>query len=359
MGLKNMNYKKWTILTLSLFLFAVILVGSLNAFIDPFFHFRKPMEFIHYRMYPERYQNDGIVKHWTYDALITGTCMAENFKTTEFDEAFFTSSVKVPFGGATYKEINQIIDTALGVNPDVRIVLRAVDTADFFDNKDAMGYNAYPSYLYDDDPFNDVNYLFNKLALYYSLIDIAYTISNRKSTSFDEYSRWYESQLQSFGKDMVDSSYKRKIKNSDIEHSFTFSDQKTVKENITQNILDTVRKYPDTEFYLFFSPYSIYYFDDLNQDGDLLRFLDAEKYVIELLLREKNIRLFSFFTNEKLICDLGNYKDLRHYSGNVNSWILDWIKDGRYEVTRDNYQDYCEKERDFLLNYDYDALFGL
>ena len=43
------------------------------------------------------------------------------------------------------------------------------------------------------------------------------------------------------------------------------------------------------EFYIFLPPYSIYFWDKLNQLGIIDRQLDMEEYAIELLLKSKNI----------------------------------------------------------------------
>ena len=79
-------------------LLAVLLIGmaAVVIFVDPYFHYHKPLPFLSYRIYEERYTNDGISRHFTYDAVITGTSMSQNFKTSELDELFGTQSVKEP-----------------------------------------------------------------------------------------------------------------------------------------------------------------------------------------------------------------------------------------------------------------------
>ena len=44
--------------------------------VDPFFHYRAPdTDRYYYPLNNERSQNDGILRHFDYDALITGTSM--------------------------------------------------------------------------------------------------------------------------------------------------------------------------------------------------------------------------------------------------------------------------------------------
>ena len=68
--------------------------------------------------------------------------------------------------------------------------------------------------------------------------------------------------------------------------------------------------------------------------------------------------MFSFFNNYDLICNLDYYVDDIHYSEDVNNLILQWMKSGEYELTKENYKDYIAKEKAFYTTYDYDQLFG-
>lgn len=194
-----------------------------------------------------------------------------------------------------------------------------------------------------------------KTVLFQTTLEVLeYTREGRKTTGFDEYGNWMAS--YTFGKEAVDATYIREDK-IDKEEQISAEDYKNMNENATQNITELADSHPEIDFYLFFTPYSIYYWDRLNQAGILKKQLEAEKYVIELLLQYDNIYLFSFFTEFDMICDLDNYKDIAHYGENVNSQILLWMAEGKHELTQDNYQEYCQQMKDFYINYDYDAMF--
>ena len=79
--------------------------------------------------------------------------------------------------------------------------------------------------------------------------------------------------------------------------------------------------------------------------------------MIELILEHENIHLFSFFTEFDMICDPNNYKDVAHYSEDINSKILVWMSEGKHELNEANYQEYCWQMYEFYTNYDYDSLF--
>lgn len=138
-------------------------IGGLTVVVDSYFHYHKPLESLAYYFRNERCQNDGIVKHFDYDALITGTSMTENFKSSEMDELLDVRSVKVLFSRATYQETRENLERAFAANPDLRTVLCGLDYKHFYGDFNAMWYNSYPLYLYDDNLFNDVNYIFKNL----------------------------------------------------------------------------------------------------------------------------------------------------------------------------------------------------
>lgn len=73
----------------------------------------------------------------------------------------------------------------------------------------------------------------------------------------------------------------------------------------------------------------------------------------EKLIPYDNVKLFAFWNNYEMIINLDNYRDISHYSTDVNSWILQWMaeEDERYLLTKDNYQEYWNAIREFYLNF--------
>lgn len=345
-----MMTKHWCFSFIIFFVMLLTGIGGLTVVIDPYFHFHKPLNAYAYRIYNERYQNDGIVKHFEYDGLITGTSMTQNFMTSEFDTLFDVSSIKVPFSGASYKEVSENLCRALEINSDLKTVVWGLDYNRFFDDFNATGYDSYPVYLYDYALFNDVNYVFNKSVLFGdTLLNVLeYTKQGEYTTTFDEYNNW--NSLYTFGSEAVLSQITRPEKSNTLSYSEFNS------ENITENVLSLVKSYPETDFYLFWTPYSIVFFDIENQNGLLKNLLKWEKEALELMLVYDNVHFFSFFDEFNLITDLDNYKDSLHYSEDVNSYILQCMSNGEHEITIDNYEEYCKKEWDFYSTYDYDSI---
>ena len=107
-------YKRWVFGTMLLTILAFVLTASITVYIDPFFHYHAPLKGYDYPQdeYPtnnERYLNDGITRHFTYDSIITGTSMTENFKVSEANRLFGAHFIKVPFAGSKYREDGRIM----------------------------------------------------------------------------------------------------------------------------------------------------------------------------------------------------------------------------------------------------------
>jgi len=355
-SLETRGYKKWNCIAVGGVILILLIIIAVTIYIDPFFHYHGPMDGIAYELNIDnsRHQNDGIIKHFEYDAVIAGNSMAMNFKNSLLDELFGTKSIKVADHGARYKETNETLEKAFRKNPDIKLVLRVLDLSMLiFDKDDMRGGIDYPVYMTNDKVLDDVYYLLNKDVFLKDTLDaVLTTLSGGETTSFDEYGRFHE--YFTFGKDSVLRSYTLGEK-QETKH-LTEEDKRIIYENLEQNVLALVREHPDTEFYLYFPPYSIGYWDELNQNGEIERMIDAEQYAIELLLKQPNIKLYCFFTNFDMVCDLDNYTDYQHYGEWINDDMLRWMRAGEYLLTEENYMTHLDSMRDFYMTFAYESL---
>lgn len=348
-----MEAKKWNIWVLGGCAALLILFALPTIVLDPYFHFHAPVSA--YLLNNERYQNDGIVKHFSYDALITGTSMTENFKTSQMDELFEVNSIKAPFAGGSYKEIDENIQTAIKYNSDLKIVVRGLDTGSLDAEKDRMGYTDMPEFLYDNNPFNDVNYVLNKSIFFQGTYPMFLLMRNQgASTTFDEYFSWGAD--MAFGREAILNNYQRE--DGQETYQMTEADRKRIRENIEQNVLAAVRANPQITFYYFLTPYSILWWDSVNQSGKVQYEIETQRIVIEQMLSCENLKLYAWFDKTELIENLNNYKDLVHYSPEINEKILLWMKEGEGRLSQENYEEYLAYIEKFYSNYDYDSLFG-
>lgn len=336
----------------------LLFIGICVVEVDPFFHYHKPdIEKYHYAIDNERSQNDGISKQFEYNMMITGTSMTENFKTTEAEAIWAEEGVraiKVPYSGASYKEINENIERALVHNENLRIIIRGLDMSRFTDFKDVMRLELgeYPTYLYDDCIWNDVKYLFNRDVVFNRVGPMICKIEEPGMTSFDEYANWMPS--YNFGPDAVlESENKNLSENAGSPVHLTKQEREWLLGNVRQNVTSLAKEYPAIDFYYFFTPYSIVWWGLRVEDGSIYKQIEAERLMIEEILKCENIKLYSFNNRTDITSNLNNYKDYVHYGIWINSLMLKWMHDGKYQLTEENYEAYLEEEMAFYISYDY------
>lgn len=351
-----MNAKKWLIYFFIELIILLVGISSPVILVEPYFHYHRPLSNVYYILNNERSQNDGIIKHFDYDSIITGTSMAANFKTSEFDKIFDANSIKVCFSGGSYKEINDNLKKAFDSEHEVKYVLRCLDYGKIIENKDEMRYDLgrYPTYLYDKNPFNDVKYILNKELIYNICIPmLKESCSQEKAggiTSFDEYSNW--NVKYTFGATNVLGDKKEYIK-SEKEVGLTEKDCEMVKSTIEQNVTSLAREHLETTFYYFFLPIALH-IGGMYENGTINKQIDGEKIAIEQMQECDNIKLYSFNNHWDITTNLDNYKDTVHYVEWINTEILHMICKGIGLLTKDNYEGYIEKEREFYSNYTYE-----
>lgn len=345
--------KKWFFTTLFTTIGILFVIFIVMVIIDPYFHFHGPLNGVSYRLYSERYMNSGIARNFEYDAVITGSSMNQNFKTSQMDDLFGTNAIKITFSGAGFEEIKDNIEIALNSKNDVKYVLWGLDYNGLNREYDWQGYDEYPEYLYDNNPFNDISYIFNKTVLLEGLLNnILWNMKGEKTTTFDEYSAWEGGR----GWESISKTYKRSEEILPME-TITEEEIHRVKKNITENIVKLAKAYPDTEFLLFYTPYSALYWESIYRKGWLEKQIQMEQIATELMLECENIKLFHFGQKTDITDDINNYRDKEHYVAEINDILMSWIAEDRGRVTKENYLQLLDWEREYYLNYDYDKLY--
>jgi len=338
-----MKEKTWNTIVLAGTCGILFLVALITFVIDPYLHYRKPSGILEYPLKDERYINDGIARNYEYEAMITGTSMAQNFKASQMEELWQVPTVKTAYSGATFHELNASIQRAIAYNPNLKYVLCSFDGSRINHDAYADSYDGYPEYLYDKNVLNDVNYLLNKDVVPKTIAVVNYTHAGNKTTTMDAYGMW--SQYKVYGKEAVEATVVPKQAAAQIV-SFTKEDEERVRENVTANYVKTALDNPDVTFYFYLPPYSIYYWQDLLKTGQLEAQLKAEELAVSLMTEASNIHVFGYADRIEITGDLDNYMDILHYGDWINEEIMNMIYKGEGELTQGNYRAYFQRVRE-------------
>lgn len=349
--MKN-NSKIWCILCIGLVLAVLLVFAVPTAIIDPFFHYHGPRAELSYPLNNQRYQNDGIVRHFEYDALITGTSMTENYRTTEFDALFGVNSVKVSYSGGSFPELTGNLEQALEHNPNLKTVLFCIDEWFLSSGRELIQADgSYPTYLYDDNPFNDVEYLLNREIFWGNTLQVlTHTGKGLPTTSFDEYGSWvypYDAQVVLSGYSRPEQAPPQPLTEEDITR---------LNDTLSNTLVKYARENPETQFIVYFPPYSVLTWDQGIREGLFPRNIRLYELASEILLQEDNIQLFSFHSDFDTITDLDNYRDVVHHSDKINSLLLQRFHSGEYRLTEENYRQHWQEVEAFYGSFDYEAL---
>lgn len=342
-----MKEKTWNIIVLSGSLGILLMVAIITFVIDPYLHYRKPSGILEYPLKDERYINDGIARNYEYQAMITGTSMAQNFKASQMEELWQVPTIKTAYSGATFHELNASIRRAISYNPNLKYILCSLDGSRINHDAFSDSYEGYPEYLYDRNILNDVNYLLNKEVVPKTIAVVNYTRAGNKTTDMDAYGSW--SQYKTYGKEAVEATVVPKQAAANMV-AFMEADIIRVRENVTKNYLKTALEFPDITFYFYLPPYSVYYWKDLIKTGQLEAQLQAEELAVELLTEASNIRVFGYADRPEITYNLDNYMDILHYGDWINESIMDMIYQGEGELTKDNYREYFQRVKELYTN---------
>lgn len=349
-----MKSKKFLHITLWLTAICLMLVAIFNYIIDPFYYYHLPYAGMQYLCYGEMQQNLNLARNAKYDTLITGTSMCENFRVSWFDNKYDCNAIKLTFAGGHTKDFTQLFDQAFSSGNQINKVFFGIDIYTLISDLDTTRFQ-YDDYQVSSNPLYDVEYLLNKdVTIKYSYTSLGHSLDhyNEPTSLGDDLYVWDSDSVQ-YGREAVLSNYSRPdIQQRDSDNGYG---------DIVDLNLSRLEKYiqdnPATEFYLFYPPYSILYWDTMIRHGEVnSQILTLEKATKDLL-NYPNVKVFSFITDPEIITNLNNYKDYTHYRSSINQFMLDQFEQQEYLLTKDNYYFKFESFKDFILSFDYEQYF--
>ena len=343
----SVNYKKYIRLFFILLLGAVVSIIAAVIIIDPFFQYHKPLKGVSYIIDNQTSQNPGIAKNFDYDSVILGSSMTVNFDTNLFAETMGLNTVKLCYDGAYPKDIDAILQLVQASHPQLKEVFLGIDIYLYQSPLDVNAYSL-PDYLYDNNIFNDVSYWLNKDVL---LDYILKPQIKQESTPLNEiYWSWI---YADYSASTALAAYQAPDTFQEPVPADTYLEN--IEDHMRSHILPYIESMPDTQFTIFFPPYSILFWHAQYAKGILNAELTGEKKIMELLLSYPNVRIFYFQNDFDYITDLNHYCDYSHYGPDMNNQMtLCFAEDDcPYEVTTENYEEIIDKMEQWMNEFDF------
>ena len=350
---KKMQPKRWLAGFLGIFLAGLAGCMALVIWVDPFFQYHKPLAWFPYLVDNQVNQNPGLAKHMDYDGILIGSSMTASFNTDWFEELMGMKTQKLSYNGSYPKDLSNIMQLVFDAKGDqVKAVYMAVDQSTFSADPEETKFPV-TDYLYDDNVFNDVPYLLNKDVL---LDYILRPLADRKDASdwAELYKPWWTDEYYNKANVLM---YYEAVEEKQEEEALAadyFKD--AVEENLQKNILPYIEAHPETEFYIFYPPYSILFWNDVTREKELEAVIGRLEYMTERLLNYENVHVFNFLGKEDIICNLNNYADYMHYHKNVCRYITECFATGENELHPENYGQAFDEIRTLAMSYNYPAI---
>ncbi|MEG0329409.1 MAG: hypothetical protein RR537_04765 [Longicatena sp.] len=336
-----MNTKKLSLLFLTILCSLIMGMSFYMYMDDPLFIFHKP--YGKYEIKDELYQNNGIAKHFDYDAVVLGSSMTDNFRISWFQNAFDVNLVKLSYSGGTTANLKLNMESMFQSKNKIDYVFTALDNYLFVTSSVDYRFDI-EDYVRNPQPSNIFKYLLNKQQF------INYF--QRDASKKDNY--YVTEQKYKFGKKQALGG--RKYQPIDNNLPQQELDKDLVYKNL-DNIIPFVKNNPQTQFYFFAPPYSMVYWYDVWNGNRLDSIMEAQKMVYNELLQYDNVKLFYLQDNLDITSNLNNYKDYSHYNGSINKLIVDTMEKDIDRLTYDNINQVLDAWKVSVNNYDYKAMF--
>lgn len=337
----KMSSKKFIKRLIITVLILIFTVGAAVYVFDPFYHYHKPWLGLKEVLNDKEYQCIGTLRHFDYDTLLVGSSVMENNNNAWYDEAYGVKSIKAIRSYGATADLCYLMDEAYE-NHDIKYVFYNIDPSSLSaDAETTYESTGCPMYLYDHNPFNDVQYLFNKDVLFEK---IPYMIANSYLGDYDEELSYNWAKWKTFDIQMALGLYYRPIDVVEMQDETIYSDK--LSANIAL-LTKEVADHPETQFMFFYPAYSMLWWDGVYRTGERDAYIYCEKEMTKALLQYDNVRIFCFQNESDVITDLYNYMDSIHFSPEINKLMLDQMINGEYEMTLDNYEEVLDGVKEF------------
>lgn len=321
-----MKKKTWALLCLLGIVGAYAFLSALVIYIDPFQVYHKATRY----MPPidnttQVYANAGIVRNYDYDSAIVGSSVTENFRPSQMDDLLGGRFIKLCTSAGTAYNHALLLDLAFDTH-DMKRIVYGLDVYSFISDLDQTG-SEVPLYLYDRNPFNDVQYWLNRSVLGSFLPRCLRAWGKIQDDSIRDSMYCWAGQDE-YG---LIALYNAQFTPTQSTRN-TQADLKRAHANLDTHVIPFITAHPETQFDFFFPPYSAAEWSSMQAKGTLEDMLNLRGVCYDALSRYDNVTIYDFAAREDWVLNLDNYKDTLHYGQWINDAMAEDIAAGRCTV---------------------------
>ena len=313
------------LILLILIVFAVAAVLT----VDPYMRYHKEIGLKH-RYRKSEAMIPGIMRNFDYDTVLFGSSMTQNFDIAEMNAILGGKCIKAVGAGLESESLDKYLETVVSLHKkELKRCLVGIDLFCFSPNARPR-WKDY-KYMYGDHIFAPE---------YFFSLDTADAIRDMIKTNITQ-KRKELSRFELDSNKMFCNKPGLKYGRKYLEYAVTQLNpfpvplDETTLANFERHLFRHIAANPDVQFDIFMPPYSIYFWCYQQEINELEKLLEFRERFAEGLLKFPNVVLHDFHTDFSISCNLENYKDVTHYSPQINTLILKKIasQDTRCDLT--------------------------
>lgn len=319
-------------------LIALLPLSLVNYIVDPYQFYRQPEFYKPIYFNDQRYQNPGLARSQDYSFAIIGTSMTDNFLPSYVTKILDSKTVKLSMMGASIFEEKLMVDVVTKAKKADTILLELNYFSFRGDTKRVTETGkGFPHYLYKKGIVSDLKYICNPEILLKSYQVLLKHYKNKSHytmvENLEELNTWYYN--SKFAKENAIKDWnlaQNDVKRADPEE-FKWE---YLKANADKNIIEQLKRNPQTEFLLFYPPFSILAHEFLDKRGLFQDEIRLKAYIFEECKELENVKIYDFQDIEEITHNLDNYRDMTHYSIHINEYIIKAIANQEHMVNGNN-----------------------
>lgn len=314
-----MSKKTWSLLTLGSLLLCFALLSAIVITIDPFQVYRLAEDYLPpIDNQTQVYSNAGIARHYAYDSAVVGTSVTENFRPSQLQTQLGGQFIKLSSSAGTAYNHALLMNLAFDSH-DMRRIVYGLDVYSFIGKLDETGTDM-PMYLYDSNPLNDVQYWLNR-SVWGSFLPRCLRTWGELQTDALRDTMYAWNDQYTFGPQALWNSAFAPPESRLAQDTYVAAAQ----ANLDTHLILFITAHPETEFDIFFPPYSAAEWATMETKGNLDALLALRALCYDALSVYDNVRIFDFAAKEEWVTDIDNYKDTLHYGAWINDAIAECI----------------------------------
>ena len=299
----------------------------------------------------QRYQMAGLIRHQDYSAVVMGTSLVANYHASWFTGATGEETLKITFPDGWISEFDTALRLAFRTHPKLDRVFFCLDP-NILVRPDSQRTVELPHYLYNLNPLDDVEYLFNADTYQAALRTWMHRRLGR-AVALDDAYIWDDGYV--FNRETALRCYPRPEESPSALPGDAYLD--AARENLDV-VCAWIEGHPGVRFNIWFPPYSILYWDKMTREGTADAILTAVEYAAGRLLEYDNVSVHCFLGATEYITNLDNYTDHVHCSGAVTRWVAYTVIQDGWQYTKENYRTQLGYLRAYIMGYDYESIFS-